>query len=496
MANRLRLLRFLNRTNQPISNLQIAHCRNSAFLRKVHTIRSAACHRNQQPLPGAFSLRTLFPWQHQSSGNIQQKRCFLTAISSTGFNDYELGRKDFRLDVPEYFNFAGDVLDEWAEREKNGKRRGRHPALWWVDDDGNQLKWTFQDLQNKSKKVANILTHGCQLKRLQRVIVILPRVPEWWLFNIACLRTATILSPGTIQLTAQDIRKRLQASDAACIVTDESCADSVDQVSSDCPKLKTKLLVSQNGKTRSGWMDFKSLYEKASEKHECVKTHSDEPMTVYFTSGTTDEPKMCEHTHGSYGLAHVITGKYWLDLNPTDVHWNMSDTGWAKSAWSNFFAPWTQGACVFVHHTLRFDPVKSLQILNNYPITTFCTAPTVYRLFVQEDLSLYNLQSLRHTLSAGEPLDDDNLTKSAFKGDYYFTGDRAVKDDDGFFWFVGRNDDVILSAGYRIGPFEVESALIEHDAVAESAVVSSPDQIRGEVVKAFVVISKDYEVKD
>ncbi|XP_077979979.1 acyl-coenzyme A synthetase ACSM3, mitochondrial-like [Glandiceps talaboti] len=555
------------------------HQRIISMSKRSVTTASSHLHGNKHH---PISEHQLLSTQHTLP--FQPCRTFLSAISSNGFNDYELGRKNFKLEVPEYYNFAHDVIDAWAEKEQTGKRRGKLPAFWWIDDNGNELKWTFQDLSAKSKKVANLLTKDCGVKRLDKLIVVLPRIPEWWLINVACVRAGIVLSPGTTQLTKNDIRSRIQNSHASCIITDSSCADAVDQVAAECPQLTTKLFVSQDGKERPGWFDFNSLYSKASEEHECVQTRADETMTVFFTSGTTQQPKMAEHTHASYGLAHVITGKFWLDLTPTDLMWSTSDTGWAKAAWSNLFATWNMGSCVFIHHTtnIKFNPNKTLEILDKYPITTFCAPPTAFRLFVQEDLSKYNLQSLRHTVSAGEPLnpevidewraatgqiiregygqtetvllcgsfrclqprpgsfgkpapgydvrivddegnevedgmegniavkvkpvkpvglfkgyvDDPERTAASFVGDYYLAGDRGIRDEDGYFWFVGRADDVILSSGYRIGPFEVESALLEHDAVMESAVVSSPDPIRGVVVKAFVVLAKDYKLDD
>jgi acyl-coenzyme A synthetase/AMP-(fatty) acid ligase len=312
----------------------------------------------------------------------------------------------------------------------------------------------------------------------------------------------------------------------------------------------------------------------ASPVFAAADTAPDDDALCYFTSGTTGYPKMAIQTQG-YGLAHQITGRYWLDLRPDDVHWNLSDTGWAKAAWSSYFGPWTCGATIFVHHAEGFDPKRSLEVLAQYPITTFCGAPTIYRMVVLQDLSQYEFKTLRHCVGAGEPLNpevietwqratglvirdgygqtesvllcasfpcleprfgsmgkpspgidlavidddgsvlpagregdvavrvkparppglfkeyrgDEERTQKAFRGDWYLTGDRAYVDEDGYFWFVGRADDVILSAGYRIGPFEVESALLEHPAVVESAVVSSPDDMRGEVVKAFVVLA-------
>ncbi|XP_078691973.1 acyl-coenzyme A synthetase ACSM3, mitochondrial-like [Branchiostoma floridae x Branchiostoma belcheri] len=497
-------------------------------------------------------------------------------VSRTGFDDYEAGRRNFRLEVPEYFNFA-NVVDDWAQKEKT-KERADQPALWWIDDHGNQLQWNFQQLAEYSRKVANILQASCGLRHGDRAVVILPRVPEWWLVNIACLRAGVVLSPGTTQLMSKDILHRLRMSGASCVITDDITADRVDQVSAQCPDLKVKLLVSETGQTREGWLDYRQLFREASQHHEVAKTRSSEPMQLFFTSGTTGAPKMAEHTHASYGLGHVITGRYWLDLTPNDVIWNMSDTGWAKSAYSNLFGPWVQGACVFIHHTAKFDPVQTLKILSTVPISTMCTPPTAYRMMIQNDLSRYDLSKLEHVVSAGEPLnpevmaewkagtgltiregygqsetclacgmfrcldvrpgsmgkpapgydlrviddkcqevqpgkegdlaikvkpqppvglftqylDDPVRTTGVFRGDYYVMGDRGLRDEDGYLWFVGRADDVILSAGYRIGPFEVESALIEHPAVAESAVVSSPDHIRGEVVKAFIILSPSY----
>jgi acyl-coenzyme A synthetase/AMP-(fatty) acid ligase len=319
----------------------------------------------------------------------------------------------------------------------------------------------------------------------------------------------------------------------------------------------------------------------ASETCTRVATRCDDPAIIYFTSGTTGGPKMVLHTQASYPLAHVITGKYWLDLRPDDLHWNLSDTGWAKAAYSNLFGPWHMGAAVFIQHsTGRFDPQETLHLLEQYGITTFYAPPTAYRMMVLERLPQYDLSKLRHCVGAGEPLNPEVIeawkagtgltiydgygqtetvilvanypclevkpgsmgkplpgfdvaiidadsgqelppgqegalavrvkpkrpvglfreywknpeaTRESFCGDWYITGDRGWWDDGGYFWFVGRADDVIISAGYRIGPFEVESALIEHDAVVESAVVASPDEMRGTVVKAFVVLAPGYQ---
>ncbi|XP_075174150.1 acyl-coenzyme A synthetase ACSM3, mitochondrial-like isoform X1 [Anomaloglossus baeobatrachus] len=490
------------------------------------------------------------------------------------FSDYEDIRSSYKLDLPEYFNFASDILDKWTAAEKDGSRNP-NPALWWIDGEGKEVKWSFDELGFHSRKVANLLSDACDLKPGDRVIVILPRVPEWWLFNVACIRAGLVLIPGTTQLTAKDILHRLQTSEARCIITSQELAPTVDTISSQAPLLKTKMTVS--GK-REGWLNFQDLYKSVNDNHMCVRTRSTDPLTIYFTSGTTGSPKMTEHSHSSYGLGMTLTGKYWLDLTPSDVFWNTSDTGWAKSAWSSVFSPWIQGSCVFAHYMPRFDPIIMLETLAQYPITVFCAPPTAFRMLVLCDLASYKFKNLSHCVTGGEPINpqvmeqwkaqtglqlyeaygqtetvlvcgtfkgmkiktgsmgkssplydvqvvdaDGNIlspnqegeiairivpqrpfylfsqytkTASTQKGDFYLTGDRAIKDEDGYFWFIGRSDDLILSSGYRIGPFEIESALIEHPAVAESAVVSSPDPIRGEVVKAFVVLSPTYTVHD
>ncbi|MFZ5642154.1 MAG: AMP-binding protein [Bacillota bacterium] len=485
--------------------------------------------------------------------------------------DYDNTYKEFKIEVPEYYNFAGDVLDVWARDP--GKL-----AMWWLDDFDNEVKKTFSDLCRDSRKVCSMLA-AQGVKKGDVVIVILPRLIEWWVINIACLRMGAVISPGTTQLTAKDIKFRFEAADAVCIITDSAIAPKVDEVIDQCPAVKTRIIV---GDKREGWLAYDEIFQAAPDTFETVKTRSDDIAILYFTSGTTGYPKMTAHTHSSYPMGHQITGRFWLDLQPDDLHWNLSDTGWAKAAWSSFFGPWSMGAAIFVHHSARFDTKKTLEILGKYPITTMCGAPTNYRMLVLEDLKAYKYPTLRHCVGAGEPLnpevidtwkdatgltirdgygqtetvllagsfpcieprfgsmgkpspgfqvevidEDGNIlppnkegdiavkvkpdrpvglfreywknpekTASVYRGDWYITGDRAFKDEDGYLWFVGRADDVILAAGYRIGPFEVESALLEHDAVAESAVVSSPDELRGEVVKAFIVLAPGFEPSD
>jgi len=499
--------------------------------------------------------------------------------SAVGFDNYEDEYKSFQLEKPEYFNFAKDVLEIWADREKglSGLQVPGH-ALWYVNDEGEEIKWTFKQLLQHSNRLANVLSEVGGLKPLDRVIVILPRIPEWWLVNVSCLKLGCILSPGTTSLTKNDIVKRINASDATCVITTTEISKIIDQIpDADVPTLTAKFAVENSNATsviKNGWLPVKKLMSESSTTFQCLNTKSDDAMSWFFTSGTTGYPKMTEHTHASYGLAHKMTGKYWLDLTERDIMWNVSDTGWAKSAYSSVYAPWWQGACVFVHDTQRFDVKKTLGVLEKFPITVTCLPPTAYRLIMQDDKDSYAFKALRHCVSAGEPLNpevieswkkktgltiregfgqtemtlscgifrcmevkpgsmgkatpgydikiiDENSdiltsnkegdiavrcypnkpigmfskyvkneekTADAYRGDYYLTGDRGYKDSDGYLWFVGRSDDVIISAGYRIGPFEVESALLEHDEVAESAVISSPCETRGSIVKAFIVL--------
>jgi acyl-coenzyme A synthetase/AMP-(fatty) acid ligase len=486
--------------------------------------------------------------------------------------DYDKTYAEFKWEVPEYFNFAGDVIDKWANQDPNKL------AMHWVNDDGLEAKRTFMDFSKNSKKLCNVLSQN-GLKRGDVVIIVLGRSIEWWEVFTACIRMGAVIAPGTTQLTPKDLEYRINTSKAACFITDNGNAPKLEEVANKCPSLKCRIVV---GQKRDGWLYYTDAVNAASDQFETAKTHKDEEALVYFTSGTVGFPKMALHTHTSYPLGHQVTGKFWLDLRPEDMHWNISDTGWAKAAWSSYFGPWYCGAAQFVHCTDRFDPKKTLELLAKYPVTTMCGAPTIYRMLVLQPLSEYKFPTLRHCVGAGEPLnpeiievwkkatgctirdgygqtetvllcgsfpcieprfgsmgkptpgfdlqviDDEGKivppntegdiavrvkpvrplglfkeywkeperTANSYRGDWYITGDRAYRDEDGYFWFVGRADDVILTSGYRIGPFEVESALIEHPAVAESAVVSSPDETRGEVVKAFVILAPGYEASD
>ncbi|XP_076443412.1 acyl-coenzyme A synthetase ACSM3, mitochondrial-like [Babylonia areolata] len=519
----------------------------------------------QQPHPPQDSTRNVHSFGVQSA-----------------FMDYEHARNTFSLTVPEKFNFARDVLDVWAAADKTGKRDSSNPALWWIDDQGNEEKFSFQRLSDLSCRVANSLTGPCELSQGDRVIVILPRIPEWWILKLGCIRAGVVTSPGTTLLRAKDIKHRLLSSKAKCIFADDSTVEFVEEVCDESPDLKHKVYIGPSSETRPGWLNFGDLLSKASDSFDAADTKASETMTLFFTSGTTGNPKMAEHSHSSYGLGHLITARYMLLAEPKDVIWNMSDTGWAKCAWSSFFAPWLHGACIFTQHSARFDPVDTLKVLEKYPISKMCMPPTAARVIVKHGMVGFKPKNLGYTVSGGEPVNpelmeewkkstgmeiyevygqtettllcgrfrcleyrpgsmgkaapgvdlqvvDDKAipvepgkegrigvrcnpqrpvglfsgyvdnplkTQSVFQGDFYLTGDRGYLDEDGYLFFVARDDDVITSSGYRVGPFEVESALIEHPAVLESAVVSSPDPIRGEMVKAFVTLTPAYKSCD
>jgi len=486
---------------------------------------------------------------------------------------YETMYKDFHWKVPKYYNFGFDVVDQWAEDRTK-------LALISINQSGDRSMYhTFYDLKVASDRFANVLKN-IGVKKGDRVLVILQSVPEWYIALIGMFKLGVVPMPGTVLLKAKDMEYRINRAEAIMVLTDMDHVESVEEIRGNCPTLTHLMLVDGE---RDGWMNYLEEMEKVSpefERKDDERTRSDDPMLIYFTSGTTGPPKMVLQTH-SYPLGHEVTARFAQALTKCDLHWAISETGWAKAAWGKLFGQMIVGAAIIQWETPgRFDADGLLRAMETYGVTTFCAPPTVYRMLIQQDLSKYNLK-LRHCLSAGEPLnpevirvwkktfgldiydfygqtetvcvlsnypfmpirygsvgkptpghdvrivDDDgnelpsneegNITlyvggerppglfkeywkdpdamDRSFRGDYYFTGDRGYKDDDGYFWFVGRDDDVIKSSGYRIGPFEVESALMEHEAVAECGVVGvpDPDGTRGVVVKAFVVLAKGFE---
>ena len=488
--------------------------------------------------------------------------------------DYEQTRRDFKLDVPEHFNFGFDVVDRWAEDRTK-------LALVSVDPTGERAeKHTFWDIKVLSNKFANLMS-GLGVGKGERAFIMVPRIGEWYTAIIGLMKLGVVPMPATTLCTPHDIEYRLNRAGATVAITDLENAAKVVEVVANCPSVKHLILVAG---TKRGWISLDEELPKMSSRFDPNEpTRSDDPLLIYFTSGTVGPPKMVLHTQASYAIAHTITARFWHDLKPTDVHWAMSDMGWAKAAYGKLFGQWTQGAAVLQHNAVgRFDADLTLRILERYGVTSFCAPPTAYRMMVLQDLTQYDLSDLRHCTGAGEPLNpevmklwedgtgltiydgygqtetvllvgnyrcmpvkpgsmgrptpgfdvgivdeegeelgpdeegqiavrvkperpvgllkeywgDEDAMASAFVGDWYLTGDKAYKDEDGYFWFVGRADDVIISAGYRIGPFEVESALIEHPAVAESAVVASPDELRGTIVKAFVILAPGHVPSD
>ncbi|GAB4272206.1 AMP-binding protein [Thermincola ferriacetica] len=498
-------------------------------------------------------------------------------VSQTEFSSYEDFCANFKINVPENFNFAYDIIDEYAKTEPS------RLALVWCDDRGNERFFTFADLKYWSDKTANFFASQ-GIKKGDKVMFILRRRYEFYFCALALDKIGAVYIPATFQLTAKDIAYRNNAANIKMIVAynQRDIIEHVEGAMEQSPTLEKLVLV--DGR-REGWLNFEEEVAKASEKWERPTgendTQNDDLMIIYFTSGTTSLPKMAAHTF-TYPLGHIVTAKYWQRVEDGGLHLTVADSGWAKFGWGKIYGQWICGAVQFVYDMDKFVPKTLLEKMEKYRLTTFCAPPTVYRFLLQEDLKNYDLTSIKHCSTAGEPLNpevyerfyretgirifdgfgqsettvlvanfewfetrpgsmgkpnpaydidivdeegnscpagvegelvikcdsgrpvglfngyygDEEANAKAWRHNMYHTGDVVYKDEDGYYWFVGRNDDVIKASGYRISPFEVESALIEHPAVVECAVTGAPDSIRGIVVKATVVLAKGCEPSD
>lgn len=496
---------------------------------------------------------------------------FLTQTSFTSEEDF---KANLHFKVPENFNFAYDVMDVWAE-EKPDKL-----ALLWTNEQGAELRFTFQDLKEQTDQTAAYfqslgIGHG------DKVMLILKRHYQWWLAMLGLHKLGAVAIPATHMLTTHDIIYRNQRASVKAIV----CADDtyiIEQIRAALPKSPTVETVISIGETvHPDFHNWEKEWKQAPPfvRPKYVNTNED-TMLMYFTSGTSGEPKMVAHDF-LYALGHITTGVYWHNLQEDSIHLTVADTGWGKAVWGKLYGQWFAGAVVFVYDHEKFNAPSLMRQMEKYHITSFCAPPTVYRFMIREDFSKYDLSALRYCTTAGEALNpavyqkffqltgiqlmegfgqtettmtlgtfpwqtpkpgsmgkpnpqydvqllrsddtqcedgekgeiciyignkkpiglfkgyyrDQNLTLKIWHHGYYHTGDMAWRDQDGYYWFVGRSDDVIKSSGYRIGPFEVESALMTHPAVVECAITGVPDDIRGMVVKATVVLADEWKSK-
>ena len=494
---------------------------------------------------------------------------FLKQTSFTSEEDYN---KNLEFIIPENFNFAYDVMDAWAEEEPNKL------ALLWTNDHGEEHWLTFADLKLQSDQAAAYL-QSLGISHGDMVMLILKRRLEWWIVMLALHKLGAVVIPATHMLTKHDIVYRNQSASVKAIICvgEEYVLGEVQKAMPESPTVEC--LVSVGPLVPEGFHDWhKELPQAPAFQRPAFVNTNDDLLLMYFTSGTTGEPKMVAHDH-LYALGHLTTGVFWHNLSQDSIHLTVADTGWGKAVWGKFYGQWFAGACVFVYDHEKFHADDMLRQIEKYHITSFCAPPTIYRFMVREDLSQYDLSSLRYCCTAGEALNaavyekfyqqtgirlmegfgqtettmtlgtmpwmqpkpgsmgkpnaqyqidllrpdgtscedgekgeivvrvpegkkplglvkeyyrDEALTREAWHDGYYFTGDMAWRDQDGYYWFEGRTDDVIKSSGYRIGPFEVESALMTHPAVVECAITGVPDEVRGMVVKATVVLGKGW----
>lgn len=499
-------------------------------------------------------------------------------LTQTHFSSEEDYQKNLHFIIPENFNFAYDVMDEWA-REAPDKL-----ALLWTSERGEELRFTFRDLKEQTDQVASYFqTLG--IGHDDKVMLILKRHYQWWLSMLALHKLGAVAIPATHMLTRHDIVYRNQRAGVKAIVcaNDEYITQQVSAAMPESPTVKVLVAVNSDAQASQpvpkGFHDWRREWRDAPlfVRPEHVNTNED-TLLMYFTSGTSGEPKMVAHDH-LYALGHLTTGVFWHNLNENSIHLTVADTGWGKAVWGKLYGQWFAGATVFVFDHEKFTAEKIMRQIEKYRITSFCAPPTIFRFMIREDFSQYDLSSLKYCTTAGEALNpsvakefydltgvqlmegfgqtettmtlgtfpwmkpkpgsmgkpntqydvkllrpdgsdcedgekgeicikvgdekplglfkgyyrDAEKTKEAWHDGIYHTGDMAWRDQDGYYWFEGRADDVIKSSGYRIGPFEVESALMTHEAVVECAITGVPDPIRGMVVKATVVLAKEWK---
>jgi len=498
-------------------------------------------------------------------------------LSQTEFTSYQDFADNYKVQVPDNFNFAFDVVDEIALKTPE------KVAMVWCNDLGDERIFTFADMKKYSDKAANFF-RSAGICKGDPVMLILKRRFEFWFCTLALNKIGAITIPATHLLSTKDIVYRNNAADIKMIVCvpETEVIQHVEEAEPKSPTFKVKALIGEN---REGWLNFNTGMESSSEEFtrptgEQV-TKNEDIMLLYFTSGTTGMPKMVNHNY-IYPLGHILTAKYWQNVQDNGLHFTVADTGWAKSAWGKLYGQWLSGSAVMTFDFDKFIPKNLMEVIVKYKVTTFCAPPTIYRFLIKEDLSKFDLSALKYCVVAGEPLNpevykqfldatgirlmegygqtemtvslatyswmepkpgsmgkpspgyridlvdeegnsceigeegqiviytdqntpvgmfngyyrDINLTQKVWHDDVYYTGDMAWRDEDGYYWFVGRADDVIKSSGYRIGPFEVESALMEHPAVLECAITAVPDPDRGQVVKATIILSKNYTASD
>ncbi|MBO5800632.1 MAG: AMP-binding protein [Paludibacteraceae bacterium] len=496
---------------------------------------------------------------------------YLPKIDFDSLDDF---RQNFKINVPDNFNFGYDIVDGWAEKEPN------KVALLWTNDKGERIEFTFADIKRESDKTASFFMEQ-GIGKGDMVMLILKRRYEFWLSIVALHKIGAVVIPATHLLTKKDIVYRNNAADIKAIVAvgDDIILPHITDAMPESPSVKS--LISVGPKVPEGWVDFHKGIESAAPfvKPACPNTN-DDIMLMYFTSGTTGNPKMVAH-YFTYPLGHIVTARYWHNLRQDSLHLTVADTGWGKAVWGKLYGQWIVGATVFVYDHEKFTPADMLKMIEEHKITSFCAPPTIFRFMIREDLNKFDLSSLKYCTIAGEPLNpavyeafynatgiklmegfgqtettmtigtfpwmepkpgsmgvpnpaydmdlitgdgrsaedgeqgeivlrtdrvkplglfkeyyrDVEKTKEVYSDNVYHTGDIAWRDEDGYYWFVGRTDDVIKSSGYRIGPFEVESALMTHPAVVECAITGVPDEVRGQVVKATIVLAKAYKDK-